>query len=275
MAHASLSPAAAGADATPLLSVNAIEVVYGGQAHVLHSLSLAVPSRGIVALLGANGAGKTTTMKAVAGLLKSERGQIRKGSIDYDGARIDRLDASQLASRGLSLVMEGRHAFGALSVEDNLRVGAFSRQDGATAVARTLDMVLTYFPRLKERRGSPAGLLSGGEQQMCVIGRALMARPRMILLDEPSMGLAPQLVEEIFGIIRRLNEEEGVTFLLAEQNAAVALRYASYSYLIENGRVAREGPAKVLAADPEIKASYLGFGEAEGAPIGERRRWLI
>ena len=212
---------------TPLLSVNAIEVVYGGQAHVLHGLTLSVPERGIVALLGANGAGKTTTMKAVSGLLRSERGQVTRGSIRYDGERIDRLDASQLASRGLSLVMEGRHAFGALSVEDNLRVGAFSRRDGAAAVARTLDMVFTYFPRLKERRKSAAGLLSGGEQQMCVIGRALMAKPRMILLDEPSMGLAPQLVEEIFGIIARLNTEEGVTFLLAEQNAAVALRFST------------------------------------------------
>lgn len=258
----------------PLLAVNAIEVVYSRQAMVLHSLSLSVPRQGIVALLGANGAGKTTTMKAVAGLLRSERGEVTKGSINYDGERIDRLDASQLAARGVSLVMEGRHAFNGLSVEDNLRVGAFTRRDGGAAIARTLDLVFTYFPRLKERRRSHAGLLSGGEQQMCVIGRALMAQPRMILLDEPSMGLAPLLVEEIFGIIARLNREEGVTFLLAEQNAAVALRYATHGYLVENGRVMRDGPATELAADPEIKASYLGFADGEQVQVAERRRWL-
>ena len=171
--------------------------------------------------------------------------------------------------------MEGRHAFNSLSVEDNLRVGAFSRRDGAARIADTLDMVFTYFPRLKERRRSHAGLLSGGEQQMCVIGRALMAQPRMILLDEPSMGLAPQLVEEIFDIIARLNREENVTFLLAEQNAAIALRYSTHGYLIENGRVVRDGPASILAADPEIKASYLGASEEGAAHAPERKRWLI
>lgn len=260
--------------AAPLLAVSAIDVVYGRQAFVLHSLSLSVPQQGIVALLGANGAGKTTTMKAIAGLLRNDRGEVTKGSITYNGERIDRLDASQMAARGMSLVMEGRHAFNGLSVEDNLRVGAFSRKDGATSITDTLDMVFTYFPRLKERRRSHAGLLSGGEQQMCVIGRALMARPRMILLDEPSMGLAPQLVEEIFDIIARLNREEGVTLLLAEQNAAVALRYATHGYLIENGRVMRDGPASVLAADPEIKASYLGLASEGATPIPERKRWL-
>lgn len=257
-----------------LLAVNAVEVVYSRQAMVLHALSLSVPRQGIVALLGANGAGKTTTMKAIAGLLRSERGEITKGSIVYEGERIDRLDASQMAARGVSLVMEGRHAFGGLPVEDNLRVGAFTRRDGAAGIARSLEMVFSYFPRLKERRRSNAGLLSGGEQQMCVIGRALMAQPRMILLDEPSMGLAPQLVEEIFGIVAKLNRDEGVTFLLAEQNAAVALRYATHGYLVENGRVVRDGPGEVLAADPEIKASYLGFADDGAAPVAERKRWL-
>ncbi|TKT69809.1 ABC transporter ATP-binding protein [Aquamicrobium sp. LC103] len=260
--------------AEPLLAVNAIEVVYSRQAMVLHSLSLSVPRHGIVALLGANGAGKTTTMKAISGLLRSERGEITKGTIQYDGQRIDRLDASRMAARGISLVMEGRHAFGGLSVEDNLRVGAFTRRDGAAAVAETLDMIFSYFPRLKERRRSHAGLLSGGEQQMCVIARALMARPRMILLDEPSMGLAPQLVEDIFGIIARLNREEGVTFLLAEQNAAVALRFATHGYLVENGRVIRDGLAAELASAPEIKASYLGFADEGMAGFTERKRWL-
>lgn len=262
--------------APPLLSINAIEVMYGRQALVLRSLSLSVPKQGIVALLGANGAGKTTTMKAIAGLLRSERGEVTKGSVVYDGERIDRLDASKLAGRGLSLVMEGRHAFGGLSVEDNLLVGAFSRRDGSKAIAETLAMVFRYFPRLKERRRSAAGLLSGGEQQMCVIGRALMAKPRMILLDEPSMGLAPQLVEEIFRIIRKLNEDEGVTFLLAEQNASVALRHASHAYLIENGSVVRDGTAAQLSADPEIQASYLGISGNASAQTGraQRRRWL-
>ncbi|WP_028714517.1 ABC transporter ATP-binding protein [Paracoccus sp. J55] len=264
----------ASSPAEPLLAVNAIEVVYSRQAMVLHALSLTVPRRGVAALLGANGAGKTTTLKAIAGLLRSERGEVTKGTILYDGERIDRLDASQMAARGISLVMEGRHAFGGLSVEDNLRVGAFTRRDGAAAVAQTLEMVFSYFPRLKERRKSHAGLLSGGEQQMCVIGRALMARPRMILLDEPSMGLAPQLVEEIFGIIARLNRDEGVTFLLAEQNAAVALRFATHGCLVENGRVMRSGPAAELASDPEIKASYLGFADEGMASFTDRKRWL-
>ncbi|MFG1184004.1 ABC transporter ATP-binding protein [Xanthobacter aminoxidans] len=261
----------------PLLSVAGIEVMYSRLALVLRGLTLSVPRGGIVALLGANGAGKTTTMKAIANLLRSERGEVTKGAIHYDGARIDGLDPSDLARRGLSLVMEGRHAFPTLSVEDNLKVGAYSRSDGA--VAESLERVYATFPRLKERRHQPAGLLSGGEQQMCVIGRALMARPRMILLDEPSMGLAPLLVEEIFSIMQQLNAEAGVTFLLAEQNAAVALRYATYGYLVEGGRVVREGPARALAADPEIRASYLGLdasAEADGASLAARRRprWL-
>ena len=261
----------------PLLSIAGIEVMYSRLALVLRGLTLSVPRGGIVALLGANGAGKTTTMKAIANLLRAERGEVTRGAIHYDGARIDGLDASDLAGRGLSLVMEGRHAFGTLSVEDNLKVGAFSRRD--RGVADSLELVYRYFPRLRERRHQPAGLLSGGEQQMCVIGRALMARPRMILLDEPSMGLAPLLVEEIFSIMKQLNAEEGMTFLLAEQNAAVALRYATYGYLVESGRVVREGPAGVLAADPEIRASYLGLdaaGAAGGAALAVRRRprWL-
>lgn len=262
---------------SPLLSVNGIEVMYGRLALVLRGLTLNVPRQGIVALLGPNGAGKTTAMKAVANLLRSERGEVTRGSIHYDGERIDELDASDLARRGLSLVMEGRHAFGGLSVEDNLKVGAFSRRDGA--VGESLEMVYRYFPRLKDRRRQAAGLLSGGEQQMCVIGRALMARPRMILLDEPSMGLAPLLVEEIFLIMKQLNEAEGVTFLLAEQNASVALRFATYGYLIEGGRVVREGTAAVLSANSEIRASYMGAdasAEADGTALTARRRprWL-
>ena len=275
------SPTAANAAdrAGALLTINAIEVMYGRLALVLRSLSLSVPRQGIVALLGANGAGKTTTMKAVAGLLRSERGEVTRGSIHYDGARIDTLDACDLAGRGLSLVMEGRHCFPTLSVEENLKVGAFSRRDGARAISQTLELVYTYFPRLKERRNMATGFLSGGEQQMCAIGRALMARPRMILLDEPSMGLAPLLVEEIFVIIRELNRKEGMSFLLAEQNASVALRYATYGYLIESGRVVREGAPEALMADPEIRASYLGL-DASAARTGDaaltdrRRRWL-
>ncbi len=261
----------------PLLSINGIEVMYSRLALVLRGLTLTVPRGGIVALLGANGAGKTTTMKAVANLLRSERGEVTRGTIQYDGERIDRLDASDLARRGLSLVMEGRHCFPTLSVEDNLKVGAFSRRDGA--VAESLELVYRYFPRLKDRRHQATGLLSGGEQQMCAIGRALMARPRMILLDEPSMGLAPLLVEEIFVIMKQLNAAEGMTFLLAEQNASVALRYATYGYLIESGRVVREGAAAALAADPEIRASYLGLdasAEADASAFSARRRprWL-
>lgn len=263
----------------PLLAINAIDVMYGRLALVLRSFTLNVPHRGIVALLGANGAGKTTTLKAIANLLRSERGEVTKGSIHYDGARIDRLDASDLAPVGLSLVMEGRHCFSTLSVEDNLRVGAFSRRDGRGAVQGSLDRVYQMFPRLKERRCSAAGLLSGGEQQMCVIGRALMARPRMILLDEPSMGLAPQLVEEIFRSLQQLNRDEGMTFLVAEQNASVALRYATHGYLIENGRVVRDGSADALMADPEVCAAYLGLnaGDAGAEPANQprsRRRWL-
>ncbi|NYZ14409.1 ABC transporter ATP-binding protein [Azospirillum sp. RWY-5-1] len=264
----------------PLLAVNGVEVVYDRAALVLKSVSLAVPEGGVVALLGPNGAGKSTTMKAVANLLRADRGEVTRGSIVYDGRRIDRLGAADLAPRGLSLVMEGRHCFASLSVEENLRVGAFTRRDGRAAVADSLDLVYRCFPRLKLRRDSPAGLLSGGEQQMCAIGRALMAKPRMILLDEPSMGLAPQLVDEIFEILRRLNREEGVSFLLAEQNAAAALRYATHAYLLENGRVVLDGGAASLRADPVVQASYLGL-DADGrqtfrdpAAARPRQRWL-
>ncbi|WP_342234499.1 ABC transporter ATP-binding protein [Inquilinus sp. OTU3971] len=264
----------------PLLAVNAIDVMYGRLALVLKSLSLNVPHRGVVALLGANGAGKTTALKAIANLLRSERGEVTKGTIYYDGARIDHRDPSELASLGLSLVMEGRHCFSTLSVEENLRIGAFSRRDGHHAIASSLDRIYAMFPRLKERRRSAAGLLSGGEQQMCVIGRALMARPRMVLLDEPSMGLAPMLVEDIFRSIKRLNDDEDMTFLIAEQNASIALRYATHGYLIENGRVVRDGTAATLMATSEIRTSYLGLsGEGSRDHLvaslpRSRRRWL-
>src|SRR3954451_9752958 len=211
----------------PLLAVNNIEVIYNHVVLVLKGVSLAVPERGIVALLGANGAGKTTSLKAISNLLQAERGEVTKGSVMFDGARIDRLDPADVVRRGLIQVMEGRHCFAHLTVEENLLTGAYTRSDGRAAVATDLDRVYNYFPRLKERRRSLAGYTSGGEQQMVAIGRALMARPRLVLLDEPSLGLAPQLVEEIFAIVARLNAQSGVTFLLAEQSTAIALRYAT------------------------------------------------
>ena len=250
-----------GANAT-LLSINNIEVVYDRVILVLKGVSLEVPEKAIVALLGANGAGKSTTLKAISNLLRAERGEITKGRIDYDGARIDRSTPSRLVSRGVVQVMEGRHCFEHLTVEENLMTGAYTRKDGREAIRADLDLVYGYFPALKRRSGSQAGYVSGGEQQMTAIGRALMARPRLILLDEPSMGLAPQLVEEIFEIVRRLNEEAGVSFLLAEQNATVALRYASYGYILENGRVVLDdGDAASLRENEDVKEFYLGLGE--------------
>lgn len=263
-----------------LLNVNNIEVIYDHVILVLRGVSFEVPQGGIVALLGANGAGKTTTLKAISNLLKAERGDVTKGSIEYRGERIDTLTPHDLVKKGVIQVMEGRHCFEHLTVEDNLMTGAYTRSDGKAAVAEDLEKVYTYFPRLKERRRSQAGYTSGGEQQMCAIGRALMARPTMILLDEPSMGLAPQLVEEIFEIVSKLNQEEGVTFLLAEQNTNMALRYAKYGYILENGRVVLDGEAKYLRENEDVKEFYLGISDGDRKSFRDvkayrrRKRWL-
>ena len=248
-----------------LLEVNSVEVIYDHVILVLKGVSLQVPEGGIVALLGANGAGKTTTLKAISNLLRAERGEVTKGTIEFKGARVDRLSPNELVRRGVIQVMEGRHCFGHLSVEENLLAGAFTRRDGRANIARDLELVYRYFPRLKERRKSQAGYTSGGEQQMIAIGRALMSRPTMMLLDEPSMGLAPQLVEEIFEIVKQLNEKEKVSLLLAEQNTNIALRFADYGYILENGRIVLDGPAGKLRENEDVKEFYLGLA-------GERRR---
>jgi branched-chain amino acid transport system ATP-binding protein len=263
-----------------LLSVNNVEVIYDHVILVLKGVSLSVDEGGVVALLGANGAGKSTTLKTISNLLGAERGDVTKGNVEYKGERIDGLTPSDLVKRGVIQVMEGRHCFEHLTVEENLLTGAYTRGDGRGAIKDSLDLVYNYFPRLKERRNSQAGYTSGGEQQMTAIGRALMANPTMILLDEPSMGLAPQLVEEIFQIVKRLNEQEGVSFLLAEQNATVALRYANYGYILESGRVVMDGPADVLSQNEDVKEFYLGLS-AEGRKsyrdvkhYRRRKRWL-
>jgi branched-chain amino acid transport system ATP-binding protein len=255
-------------------------VIYDHVILVLKGVSLAVPAGGITALLGANGAGKTTTLKAISNLLRAERGEVTKGNIVFDGEQVQALSPNELVRRGCIQVMEGRHCFGHLSVEDNLMTGAFTRRDGNAAIREDLDLVYTYFPRLKERRGSQAGYTSGGEQQMTAIGRALMSKPKMILLDEPSMGLAPQLVEEIFEIVKKLNEEQGVSFLLAEQNTNVALRYAKYGYILESGRIVLDGEAHSLRENEDVKEFYLGVG-GEGRRsfkdvkhYKRRKRWL-
>lgn len=272
--------AATTASTQTLLSVNNIEVIYDHVILVLKGVSLEVPEGRIVTLLGANGAGKTTTLKAISNLLRVERGEVTKGSIEYQGQRVDRLNPSALVRQGIIQVMEGRHPFGHLTCEENLLTGAYTRHDGRTALQRDLDMVYTYFPRLAERRHAKAGYVSGGEQQMMVIGRALMARPKLILLDEPSMGLAPQLVAEIFDIVARLNREEGVSFLLAEQNATVALRVADYGYVLENGRVVLDGDAETLRSNEDVKEFYLGLGTAGRRSYRDvkhyrrRKRWL-
>ncbi|MEQ8229903.1 MAG: ABC transporter ATP-binding protein [Rhodospirillales bacterium] len=262
------------------LVVNNIEVIYDHVILVLKGVSLEVPEGGIVALLGANGAGKTTTLKAISNLLGAERGEVTKGEILYRGERVDSLTPNELVKRGVIQVMEGRHCFEHLTVEDNLMTGAYTRKDGAAAVAESLEKVYHYFPRLKERRTSQAGYTSGGEQQMTAIGRALMANPNTILLDEPSMGLAPQLVEEIFEIVKSLNENEGVSILLAEQNTMVALKYADYGYILENGRVVMDGDAAGLRENPDVKEFYLGLaGEGRKSfrdvkHYRRRKRWL-
>ena len=263
-----------------LLSVNNIEVIYDHVILVLKGVSLEVPEQGIVALLGANGAGKSTTLKAISTLLRAERGDITKGSIEFEGNRIDKLSSAELVKRGVIQVMEGRHCFEHLTVEENLLTGAYTRRDGAAAIQRDLELVYSYFPRLKSRRRAQAGYTSGGEQQMVAIGRALMSRPKMILLDEPSMGLAPQLVEEIFENVARLNQDEGVTFLLAEQNTNIALRYANHGYILENGRVVLDGSASELRENTDVKEFYLGISEGERVNFREvkhyrrRKRWL-
>ena len=263
-----------------LLSVNNIEVIYNHVILVLKGVSLEVPQGGIVALLGANGAGKTTTLKAISNLLRAERGEVTKGAITYAGERVDSLTPNDLVRRGVIQVMEGRHCFGHLSVEENLLTGAFTRRNGRAQVRRDLDRVYSYFPRLQERREGLAGYISGGEQQMTALGRALMAKPRLILLDEPSMGLAPQIVEEIFEIVRRLNRDAGVSFLLAEQNTNIALRYADYGYILENGRVVMDGDAQALRANEDVKEFYLGLSAAGRKSYRDvkhyrrRKRWL-
>ncbi|MBT8437042.1 MAG: ABC transporter ATP-binding protein [Gammaproteobacteria bacterium] len=275
-----MNETAAATNTRPMLSVNNIEVIYDHVILVLKGVSLEVPAQGIVALLGANGAGKTTTLKAVSNLLRAERGDITKGSIEFQGERIDALTPAQLVQQGVIQVMEGRHCFEHLTVEENLLTGAYTRRDGSGAIQRDLELVYSYFPRLKNRSRAQAGYTSGGEQQMIAIGRALMSRPKMILLDEPSMGLAPQLVEEIFENVERLNKDEGVTFLLAEQNTNIALRYADHGYILENGRVVLDGTAAELRENTDVKEFYLGISEGERINFRDvkhyrrRKRWL-
>ena len=275
-----MTAAAQTEQAPPVLTINNIEVIYDHVILVLKGVSLDVPQGGIVALLGANGAGKTTTLKAVSNLLRAERGDVTKGTIEFEGKRIEKLTANELVKRGCIQVMEGRHCFEHLTVEENLLTGAFTRKDGSAAIARDLEMVYNYFPRLRERKSSLAGYTSGGEQQMCAIGRALMSRPKMMLLDEPSMGLAPQLVEEIFEIVKQLNEKEGVSILLAEQNTNIALKYANYGYILENGRVVMDGEAAELRENEDVKEFYLGIAGDDRRSFKNvkaykrRKRWL-
>jgi len=263
---------------SPMLAVNGIEVIYNHVILVLKGVSLEVGEGRIVALLGANGAGKTTTLKAISNLLRAERGEVTKGQISLRGERIDKLNPAELVKRGVCQVMEGRHCFQHLTVEENLLTGAYTR--GRAEARADLERVYTYFPRLKERRKSQSGYTSGGEQQMTAIGRALMAQPKTILLDEPSMGLAPQLVEEIFEIVRELNQKEKVSFLLAEQNTNIALKYADYGYILENGRVVMDGAASDLATNEDVKEFYLGISSGARRSFKDvkhyrrRKRWL-
>ena len=279
-AHAAPGPDRPAGAAPALLAINNVEVVYDHVILVLKGVSLTVPEGGVVALLGANGAGKSTTLKAISGLLAAERGEVTKGTIECRGARLDRLETSRVVALGVCQVMEGRHCFPHLTVEDNLLAGAYMRGLRRGDRAAELERVYGYFPRLKERRAVQSGYTSGGEQQMTAIGRALMAKPTMILLDEPSMGLAPQIVEEIFEIVRDLNAKERVSFLLAEQNTTVALRYANYGYILESGRVVMDGDAKGLASNEDVKEFYLGLSTAGRKSVRDvkhyrrRKRWL-
>src|SRR5437773_7702567 len=281
MTVAAQSGAVAPAASKNILSINNVEAIYDHVILVLKGVSFEVPRGGIVALLGANGAGKTTTLKAISNLLHTERGEVTKGTIVFDGSQTHALSPNEVVRRGCIQVMEGRRCFAHLTVEENLLTGAFTRRDGKAAIAQDLERVYAYFPRLGERRSSTAGYTSGGEQQMCVIGRALMSRPKMILLDEPSMGLAPQIVEEIFEIVKDLNVKEGVSFLLAEQNTNMALRYASHGYILENGRVVMDGEARALAANEDVKEFYLGVAGDKRKSFRDvkhykrRKRWLV
>jgi branched-chain amino acid transport system ATP-binding protein len=263
-----------------ILSVNNIEVIYDHVIFVLKGVSLTVPRGGIVAILGANGAGKTTTLKAISNLLKAERGEVTKGSIEFEGTRVDTLSPNDLVRSGCIQVMEGRHCFAHLTIEENLMTGAFTRRDGNAAIKRDLEKIYEIFPRLRQRRTSIAGYTSGGEQQMCAVGRAMMSKPKMILLDEPSMGLAPQIVAEIFEIVQRLNRDEGVSFLVAEQNTNMALKYATYGYIMETGRIVMDGEAKSLRENEDVKEFYLGVAEGAKRSFRQvksykrRKRWL-
>ena len=265
--------------ATPLVEVNGIEVIYNHVILVLKGVSLQVPHQSIVALLGGNGAGKTTTLRAISNLLKGERGEVTKGGITLEGEQIANLSPADLVRRGVVQVMEGRHCFAHLSIEENLLTGSYTRTDKGE-IAANLEKVYNYFPRLKTRRTSQAAYTSGGEQQMCAIGRALMTNPSMVLLDEPSMGLAPQIVEEVFHIVKDLNSKEKVTFLLAEQNTNMALRYSDYGYIMESGRVVMDGKAADLASNEDVKEFYLGVGGGERKSFKDvksykrRKRWL-
>jgi branched-chain amino acid transport system ATP-binding protein len=265
---------------TALLEVNGIEVIYNHVILVLKGVSLSVREGGICALLGSNGAGKTTTLRAISSLLKGERGEVTKGWIEYKGERIEALTPYELVKRGVVQVMEGRHCFAHLTVEENLLTGAYTRSASRAEVREDLERVYAYFPRLKQRRDSQSGYTSGGEQQMTAVGRALMARPKMILLDEPSMGLAPQVVQEIFEIVRTLNAKEGVSFLLAEQNTMVALRYADYGYILENGRVVMDGEADKLRENDDVREFYLGVSSGGRKSFRDtkfyrrRKRWV-
>jgi len=276
----SSAPAPAAVSAKAYLSVNNIEVIYDHVILVLKGVSLEVPQGKVVALLGANGAGKTTTLKAISNLLSAERGDVTKGTIEFEGKRVDKLTPNELVRRGVCQVMEGRHCFAHLTVEENLLTGAFTRKGSRADIRAALEKVYHYFPRLKQRRESMAGYTSGGEQQMTAVGRALMARPTMILLDEPSMGLAPQIVEEIFDIVGNLNRQENVSFLLAEQNTNVALRFADYGYILENGRVVMDGAADELSKNEDVKEFYLGLSTAGRKSFRDvkhyrrRKRWL-
>ncbi len=264
----------------PLLRVNNIEVIYEHVILVLKGVSLEVPYGGIISLLGANGAGKSTTLKAISNLVKAERGEVTKGTVEFESRRIDKLYAPQVVKLGVIQVMEGRRTFEHLSVEDDLLTGAYTRGHDFRGIRESLDTVYRYFPRLVERRNAKTGYISGGEMQMCAIGRALMAKPKLMLLDEPSMGLAPMLVKEIFDILVRLNQEEEVALLLAEQNAAMALEYASYGYVMENGRVVLDGDSAVLKDNADVREFYLGLtaiGKKSYRDVKHykrRKRWL-
>ena len=274
-----MSTATPASTTQPLVEVNGIEVIYNHVILVLKGVSLKEPEHGIDALLGENGGGKTTTLRAISYLLKGERGEVTKGSVMLEGQEIQNLSPADLVKRGVVQVMEGRHCFAHLTIEENLLTGSYTRTDKAE-IARNLEKVYNYFPRLKTRRTSQAAYTSGGEQQMCAIGRALMSNPRMVLLDEPSMGLAPQIVEEVFNIVQDLNHKEKVTFMLAEQNTNMALKYADYGYIMESGRIVMDGPAKELASNEDVKEFYLGVGGSERKSFKDvksykrRKRWL-